>query len=137
MSTIPFHTALEHARQHAGLSYEGWAERAESTVSYLHRICHGHATPERDMTIRLCVGLGLPAKSIDAFLKLAGHFPLDNSQRDVFLREAIAERLTVLQIHRLLVAAGFPGLLGSSRRPRHRAGWGAPAARPPTTPIHP
>jgi hypothetical protein len=132
-----FHTALEHARQHAGLTYEGWAERAQSGASYLYRICHRQSKPERDMVIRLCVGLGLPAKSINTFLELAGHFPLDDSLRDRFLAEAIAERLTVLQIHRLLVAADFPGLLESSRRLKRQAGWGARVARPPISPTHP
>ena len=132
-----FPTAIEHARKAAGLSYAGWAETSQSTPSYLLRICRGQATPERDMVIRLCIGLSLSAHQTNTYLALSGHLPFTDSQRDSFLRTAIHHRLPVLTIHELLRAAGLPGLLESSRRPSNRAGWGAPAAPLSTSPTPP
>lgn len=135
MSTLP--STLERARRAAGLSYKGWADRAQSNESYVNRICNGKAQPERDMVIRLCVGLGLHITDYDSILLAAGHARFSDSRRDMFIYAAAAEGLTVPTIHRLLVAVGLPGLLESSRRPKNLAGWGAPVATQPSSPNLP
>lgn len=135
--TPHFHLAIESARKLAGLTYEGWAETSQSTPSYLFRICRGQAKPERDMVIRLCVGLGLAPDQLSMYLRLAGHLGLSDSRRDNFIRVTIGYQLTVLQIHALLVVAGFPGLLALSRHPAHRESSGQSAAQSPAAQNHP
>lgn len=117
MNTPAFHTAIEHARQAAGLSYHGWAERAFSTPSYLLRVCRGEARPERDMVIRLCLALDLTAEQTNTYLHLAGHPFLDpRTRRDALISAAMEHRLALGVIDDLLRAGGWPGLLEKTRK---------------------
>lgn len=133
--TAPLGRLLDSARRVAGLSYEAWATAAETTPSYLHRICAGQASPARDMVIRMAIGLGLPAASVDVHLRAAGHLGWQaDARRDRLIQAAIECGLSVPQIHGLLNAAGWPGLLESSRRPGRPAESGGSAAYPPSSP---
>lgn len=76
-------TLLESFRQRSGRSYDQVAQRAWTSVSFVHRLCKGQAKASRDVLIRLGWALGLTLEELDGLLKSERYLGLIDQARQV------------------------------------------------------
>lgn len=74
---------LESFRQRSGRSYDQVAQRAWTSVSFVHRLCKGQAKASRDVLIRLGWALGLTLEELDWLLKSERYLGLIDQARQV------------------------------------------------------
>lgn len=74
--TTAFGTLLQHAREAAGLSRAGLAQRVGLDVSHIHRMESGERRPSRESALALAEALGVTGDPANTWLLAAGYAPM-------------------------------------------------------------